>query len=101
MKQEKLIALTIIGIVAIVLIVGIILMLSGENTGKIVTYKYSNPNICYETIQETCLRHIRCETWHDAEPVIPQPGNTPPGFVACKCPNQLDPQATRFVMPCQ
>jgi hypothetical protein len=94
--------LALFGIVAIVLIAGIILTMSSEKTGKIVTYQYTNPEGCYSSAEEACARNIRCETVHDAVPVTPQPNNVRPGYVACRCPNQLDnPNSYHQILMCQ
>ncbi|MEM4263349.1 MAG: hypothetical protein QW666_00445 [Candidatus Woesearchaeota archaeon] len=93
--------LAIARIVTVILLVGIVLMLSAENTGKVVTYRYSKPGGCYSTPEEACARNMHCRTWERGVPVVPQPKDmTPPGYVACKCLNQFKPDTYVFVLMC-
>lgn len=98
--QERAIALAILGIVLVVIITGLILMLSGAKTGKIVTYRYANPNICYGSYEEACARNLHCTSYGQGVPVDPRPPFYPQGFAICRCPNQADPYAYKTILMC-
>lgn len=94
-------ALAIAGIVAIVLIAGLMVAISAEKTGKVVTYRNSIPGGCYSTPEDACMRNMHCKTWEGGIPVVPQPTDrTPPGYVACRCRNKLDPNAYGYFLMC-
>lgn len=98
--KERGIALAILGVVAAVFIVGLILLLSGADTGKIVTYRYTNPNICYNSFEEACARNLHCKGYGMGIPVDPRPPYYPQGFAVCRCPNQADPNAYKTILMC-
>jgi hypothetical protein len=99
--QEKGIALAILGIIAVILITGLILMLTGEKTGKIVTYRNTNPNVCFSSYAEACARTLQCRGYGGVGlPVEPRPPYYPQGFAVCRCPNQIDPYSYKTILMC-